>query len=367
MEDIEPIKVQFRKSALTSESAKLFDLPESAQDNDNLYSMGNWAPIYMPLLDRIGPRVIVEIGSEYGGNTRHLGRYCLARGIELHIVDTHPREDPEIHAKPLIHYHEARSVDFLPGFKGAQVYFIDGDHNYRTVRAELELIAGAYDGHGPLLLLLHDTGWPCGCVDTFYDPSTVDGELEPFSSNKGPLPWKDELDENGFGSGFVSYSNRIGGPANGVRPAIEDFVEARSGWSTAYFTPFYGLCLLWKEDSLSDDQRDYIRELVGALDRMGPILATLEWNRVLLYLQTQFMRVEWERQQAIFTESWSKQQETISDLMTKNKLLGEEWRKQQEIIADLIAENKRAGETWREQQDWILQLEKRLRDAGIEF
>jgi hypothetical protein len=319
--ETDPLKVPFQKDAMTPESAALFRLPSSAQDNSNLYSMVNWAPVYIPLLDAVRPQCIVEIGSEYGGNTGCLGRYCIDRGIRLHVVDTHPTIDPMFEQNHLICYHKARSVDFLKGFNGAEVYFIDGDHNYPTVSEELEQISNNHDGRRPLLLLMHDTGWPLGIVDCFYDPSTIQGDLPPLTSAGGPLPWRSAMDEHGFGKGSYSYPLRAGGEKNGVRAAIEEFVMKNKGWRTAYFTPFYGLCFLWKEDSLPSALSEYLGNLIATLERVEPVFATLEWNRILLYIQSQFMGMVSER----------------------------------------------AGKIWQEQQSWIEHLEGRLRSAGIRF
>jgi hypothetical protein len=93
------------------------------------------------------------------------------------------------------------------------------------------------------------------------------------------------------------------------------------GWRTAYFTPFYGLCFLWKEDSLPSALSEYLGNLIATLERVEPVFATLEWNRILLYIQSQFMGMVSER----------------------------------------------AGKIWQEQQSWIEHLEGRLRSAGIRF
>jgi hypothetical protein len=326
-------KVPFKKSSLTPEVQKLFNLPDTAQDGENLYSMANWAPIYLPLLDQIRPQKLVEIGSEYGGNTRHLGQYSIAHGIHLHIVDTHPTEDPELAKSSFVHYHRGRSLDFLRNFEGADVYFIDGDHNYQTLLQELDLISDLYTGSGPLAAFVHDTGWPYGIIDSFYDPSTIEGEMPVVSEALGPLPWKSTLDKFGFGQDSQSHSLKVGGEKNGLRAAVQDFIGARKGWQAAYSSPFFGMCFLWKDDTFSETLSDYMKELVAVLSRVEPILAILEWNRILLYIQTQFM--------------------------------GAEWRRQQDIIQSLYDENLHAGKVWKEQQVWIAHLEGKLRGAGI--
>ncbi len=329
---LESQEVPYSKSALTPESRGILGLPETAQDHANLSSMVNWAPLYLPLFEQMQPRTIVEIGAGEGDNTRCLAAHCINGGATLHVVDTRPVEDQELSATGHVHFHQQRSLDFLRGFREAEVYFIDGDHNYATLREEIELIAGSESAR---MLLVHDTGWPCGLVDSFHDPATVEGEVGSHTWEKGPLPWETSLHESGFAAGFVAWREQIGGKRNGLRPAIDDFLASHLDWSGSFHAPFYGLGLLWKKGSFSDELRTYIEELIRTLERVGPVLATLEWNRLLQHLQCQFA--------------------------------GRQWEYQQRVIRALAAENERAGRLWKKQQDWIQHLEGRLRENGIRF
>lgn len=295
--DSEIIEPPFSRAALTEVSAGLFRLPESAQDGENLYSMSNWAPIYLPLLEKISPKRIVEIGVELGGNTAVLEKFCIQYRVELHLVDTDLKAKTEGFEHDMLFYHQKKSIDFFADFRGAQVYFIDADHNYQSVFAELELIGRAHKKEDPLLVILHDTGWPCGFRDCFYDPSTAESPKDTISVVKGPVPWRSDLVEGGFGAALFGWKNREGGAKNGVRHAIEDFVGQRSGWSRMYFTPFYGICFLWLESSLSEDLQHDIRDWLVSLERAEPIFATLEWNRLLLYLKIQQGGRLWQKQQ----------------------------------------------------------------------
>jgi hypothetical protein len=289
--------IPYSPSALTPDTQALFRLPPTVQENINLDSMVNWAPIYIPLFDHLKPRAIVEIGVGGGDNTRQLVSYCESRGAVLYIVDTHLAVERELLQYPHVKCYEGRSVDFLKDFAGAEIYLIDGDHNYHTVSAELHLIEQAYRGDEPLLVLVHDTGWPWGIRDLFYNPATIDAPLPPVSSTKGPLPWKKELDRWGFWAGGAFYAEKEGGEKNGVRRAVEDFVADHTGWRRAYYTPFYGIGFLWKENSFSEEASRYMEQLIETLDRVEPIFATLEWNRVMLYIHGQWQGQIWLNQQ----------------------------------------------------------------------
>lgn len=329
------MKIPFQKTAMTLESSELFNLPQTAQDGDNLYSMVNWAPIYVPLLDSLRPNRIVEIGSENGDNTMVLGQYCISNSIELHVVDTYPIINNELAKSKLINYHNCRSIDFIKNFQGAEVYFIDGDHNYHTLSEELKLIEEADSNKMPLLLLIHDTGWPNGSRDSFYDLNTIEGEIPEHCDKNGPLPWKNYLDKRGFGAGLVSFALKEGGKNNGLRAAIKEFISLRKEWKYSFFSPFYGLCFLCKNYKLSLPFSKYFTKIIDAMETVEPIFATLEWNRLLLYIKTQ------------------------SD--------GIEWKYQQDIIRELLKENQQAGEIWQEQQKWIAHLEERCRSSKIRF
>jgi len=296
-DSLDTARFPFTRSALTPESQELFRIPPTAQENINLDSMVNWAPVYVPLFDRLKPRTIVEVGVGMGDNTRQLVSYCESRGAVLYIVDTHLRVEKELLQHRQVRFYEGRSVDFLKDFPGAQIYLIDGDHNYYTVSTELRLIEKAYTGEGPLLILVHDTGWPCGLRDSFYDPATIEAQLPPVSSTTGPLPWREGLDRWGFGAGEVYWAKAAGGEKNGVRRAVEDFVAEHAGWKRAYYTPFYGLCFLWKEDSFPEEASKYMKQMIETLDRVEPIFATLEWNRLMLYIHCRWQGAIWREQQ----------------------------------------------------------------------
>lgn len=292
-----PIYVQTEKSNLTALTKKLLPVPETAQEDLNLYSMVNFAPIYLPILECLSPATIVEIGSELGGNTELLGRYCINNDCPLYIVDTHPRIDAQLSQYPQIMYSQSRSVDFLEQHTGAELYFIDGDHNYQTVCKELELINDKYVT-GPLCLILHDTGWPCGYRDSYYDPATLDQKAHPHQAHWGPIPWSESLHENGFGyeNNFFSFAENESDHCNGVRAAIDQFLLTQSDWVCVHIPCLYGASVLWKSSSLSATQNLWFQQLKEKLDFTAPLLATLEWNRLLLLIQKGVSGQEWKIQ-----------------------------------------------------------------------
>ena len=51
-----------------------------------------WFRFIFPLLQLVAPRRIMEVGAEFGWNTRRILEYCRATGARLDIIDpvTHP-------------------------------------------------------------------------------------------------------------------------------------------------------------------------------------------------------------------------------------------------------------------------------------
>ena len=127
-------------------------------------------PIIEPILDRLEPKVVVEIGSDQGLNTRNLIHFCRRNGAELHVIDPLPKYEVDSWVAEYpegIVFHRALSLDVLESIESPDVVLIDGDHNWHTVFHELEALARSA-GDEPErfpLVMLHDVGWPYGRRD----------------------------------------------------------------------------------------------------------------------------------------------------------------------------------------------------------
>jgi predicted O-methyltransferase YrrM len=141
------------------------------------------------LMYGIFPRggVGAEIGVCRGVNAAVL--WMVARPKILHLVDTwEVNESTLINHPPAMHYgnweadvkqlfegiegvstHKANSIFFLQSLPDASLdwVYIDGDHNYATLKHELELAAkkvragGIIAGHD---LVVHESAWKSGVV-----------------------------------------------------------------------------------------------------------------------------------------------------------------------------------------------------------
>jgi hypothetical protein len=220
-----------------------------------LYSLAEFAPIILPLLRLASARHLVEIGAEAGSMTRALIAHTAACAGGLTTIEAMPTAELEAllaeapHARLMI----GGSLGVLPKLEAADAYLIDGDHNYYTVRNELALIEQTTRAAGrPLLVLLHDVGWPFGRRDGYYDPESIPaGFCHPHDWIKGAMPDRPDLAPGGFrGMGGFAMATTEGSAQNGVLTAIEDFLGAHgSAFRFANVPLIFGLGVLYAADA----------------------------------------------------------------------------------------------------------------------
>lgn len=208
-----------------------------------------WTRFIGPLVETVKPRLILEVGADFGWNTRHLLAYCRASGCRLDIVDPAPRAElAEVLAPygPEHTHHALKSVDAIPRLATPDLALIDGDHNWHTVKSELELLwaRAAETGAPPPVTLFHDVAWPYARRDMYYDPQTLSPEhVRPYAY-LGLRPGEPGLVEGGM-NGMLANALEEGGPRNGVLTAIEDFLAETSGARSFHVLPFFnGLGIL---------------------------------------------------------------------------------------------------------------------------
>jgi hypothetical protein len=192
-----------------------------------------WTLFSGPIVETVKPRHIVEIGAEFGWNTRNILEYCRRTGARADIIDpvALPSLQDVLSAYPEVHtYHECKSADVISKLATPDIIFLDGDHNWRTVFNELtQIYTQAREAKATLpILLAHDCAWPYARRDMYYDPDAfLPEERHPYAY-KGMLPGQSELTDQGLNGRFANALHE-GGPQNGVLTAIEDFIAS---WST---------------------------------------------------------------------------------------------------------------------------------------
>lgn len=228
-----------------------------------------WNDYTAPLIETLQPRRLLEIGAEFGWNTRHVLDYCRRTGSHLDVIDTVPLQSLRDTLAPYgateVALHVAKSVDTIAGLDPVDFVLLDGDHNWRTVYSELTLIYGAADRAGavPPVVIAHDCAWPYARRDMYYNPDDWrEVERHPYAY-RGIRPGEVGLVDRGLNTRFANALTE-GGPENGVLTAIEDFAASR-GHVALHVLPFHnGLGILVPEGRRSPELDTLIARFFGA-------------------------------------------------------------------------------------------------------
>jgi hypothetical protein len=253
---------------------------------------------------------MVEIGSDQGANTRKLLELSETWNGVVHVVDPDPKyEVQEWQALygPRLKFHRDLSLHALRRIPLADAYLIDGDHNWYTVYHELRLIrasairrkASAFP-----LVLLHDTGWPYGRRDLYYDPQTIPSAFRNPFKKAGMDPHREELVGSEGLNAHLNNAVRENGRRNGVLTAVEDFLkDARTSVSMFSAPAFHGLTVLISKAKLeaSPDIAAFLNEFQGSKLALQ-LLQDLESARIEAEIARQSERRRRERDVAAVEE-----------------------------------------------------------------
>lgn len=250
-----------------------------------IHSLSEFDQIIRTCLAIADPGVVVEVGGEEGTFTWELLKWAEGRGTSVICIDPapHPRLENLAEEEPKLNLIRQPSIAALDTLGRADVYLIDGDHNYYTVTRELQLIWRAADRSGSSpLVLLHDVGWPWARRDLYYDPEQIPAEhRHEHTWDHGVVVGDPGVVMGGFrGEHQFAVAVREGGPHNGVLTAIEDFLAGRPELRLTLIPSVFGLGVV------HDPQSDYAPALEDALAPFADsaFLRRLEDNRLALYL-----------------------------------------------------------------------------------
>lgn len=256
-----------------------------------IHSMSAFSDIIVDALTIAGARDIVEIGTETGGMSQILSTHAAESGGTLTCIDPSPRDSftawlAETKAAKHIALPSLQAFDALAAI---DAWVVDGDHNWFTVYHELVAIEAACRRDGkPLLVFLHDVGWPCARRDLYYAPDRIpDSYRQPHDFDGGMVPDFQGLIPNGGFRGMGSFAAALleGGPRNGVLTAIEDFLEDRLQAGTelgfAEIPGVFGLGVIFDLDA---EWSEAMAELLAPFHG-NALLQKLEANRLANYLR----------------------------------------------------------------------------------
>lgn len=256
-----------------------------------IHSMSAFSEIIVDALDIADARDVVEIGSETGGMSQILADYTAAKGGRVTCVDPEPRESftQWLTGTRSVDHIPLKSLDALETLHNVDAWVVDGDHNWYTVYHELLAIDAASQRDGrPLLVFMHDVGWPWARRDLYYAPKQIpEPYLHAHDYDGGVVPGHPALIRGGGFRGAGSFAPAVheGGPRNGVLTAIEDFLDHKLAGGTelafAEIPGVFGLGVLFDLDA---PWSEAMANLLAPF-HCNPLLAKLETNRLANYLR----------------------------------------------------------------------------------
>ena len=259
-------------------------------------SLAQMTELIRACLDAAGARSVTEVGAFAGDLTRVLVHWAEATGARVTAIDPSPQPDLLALADrhPELKLVRRTSLDALPEIELPDALVIDGDHNYYTVRRELELIGGRAPGAALPLLFFHDVRWPHGRRDDYFDPGQIPAaDRHPVVGATGGIYPGDPGVHPG-GLPYPRSATHEGGARNGVLTAVEDFVDASPGVRLAVVPAFFGFGVAWHTDAPWSAVMARILDPYDA----NPVLERLEANRVDHLARAYATRVEVWRLQA---------------------------------------------------------------------
>ena len=251
-----------------------------------LHSLSVFNELIFKCFDLCDVHRAVEIGMGEGEFTRELIRWSEKTASELHCVDPEPPEEilKLIAASKGVHIYPGTSLDRLCELPPADAYLLDGDHNYFTLRFELESsMRISYEGGRQPLLFVHDITSPWARRDLYFAPESLPKEaLHPhIPANDMILAGDVEFGRKGHLrlSGSMSAAKVEGGPANGVLTAVEDFLREHADFLSVQIPCVFGLAVIYPRKAI------YVNQLSHFLQpyHNNPLMRRLEENRMALY------------------------------------------------------------------------------------
>lgn len=253
-----------------------------------LHSLTVFAEVIGRLFDVTCPQTVIEVGVESGGAS---ATYLDHGASTVFCIEPAPTEHMR-HAlaeNPKLHLVEGFSPAILSDIPIGDVYVIDGDHNYATVRGELDwILANAPDA----VVILHDLLWPWGRRDLYYSAAALDpADVHPNTAD-GPTVWHDETTPAGFvGLGHFTAAVHPGGERNGVLTAVEDALAADTTGTheLALIPAVFGLGIIFP--TANEQQATKFRAALEPYHH-SQLLSAMENNRIALYTRVLAMQYD---------------------------------------------------------------------------
>ncbi|MGV8081447.1 MAG: hypothetical protein AB2L22_15490 [Syntrophales bacterium] len=241
-----------------------------------------WLDLVKPLLERTGARNLLQIGAYKGEHTRLLLEYCRTCEGFLTVVEPFvlPVLEEIMEGSVWGRLVAKKSHDAIPGIMDPMdAVLLNGDINYHAARMDLQDIAEMAEragGEFPLIVL-KSMSWPYARRDMYYDPESVPPEARHEYERMGMSPWSPGLEENAINAPFFN-ARQEGGPRNGVRTAVEDFIASSRVRLELFTLPInHGLGIIYRPDSPA---ADFIGRMLKPPPALEGLLETWEIARL---------------------------------------------------------------------------------------
>ena len=141
----------------TEASREIYGVHPPYQQGVFVHSMANFSSIFEKLLAGLSPRAYCEIGVEGQIMTQNIIAMARPDGAKIYGIDPTIESRPDYANYVLIREPSHVGLAEIPA---CDVYFVDGDHNYFTVKGELDRIKRipASRLNFPINFL-HNVGW----------------------------------------------------------------------------------------------------------------------------------------------------------------------------------------------------------------
>jgi hypothetical protein len=280
-----------------------------------LHSLSLFREVFEEIYAHRSISTVVEVGVETGQVS---GVYADLGASRVFCVDPFPSDDMRtaLAEDSRLQLVEKFSPEALGELPVADLYVLDGDHNYATVRGEVDwILANAPDA----VIVFHDLMWPCGRRDFYYQPTRLGEEDRRPDTEDGPTVWHDGITSAGFvGAGSFTVAREAGGERNGVLTAVEDALAAAGdpSWQLEIIPAIFGVGVLMRRNEQTAALLDAVRRYSGSR-----LLAAMENNRIALYtrvLQMQFEAAAYATEADRLAETIAAQRGEIEALVAKN-------------------------------------------------
>jgi len=324
-----------------------------------------WSAVIRPLFDIVTPKVIVEIGSANGSNTKNIILYALESGATVHVIDTvfqYDYQQLENDFPGVVKFYNEKSLTALPQIGSMDAILIDGDHNWYTVYNELLQIGNYAEQSGrPFpLALLHDVHWPYARRDLYYDVDNIPAEFRHPYKRMGIPQDSGELSEDAILNSHLCNAVHEGGPQNGVLTAVEHYISNTHFELQHVVIPaIYGLGVVYPKGLMSNAEfSNFIKEMqFTGLQRN--LLTSIENARVSDFLDSIKITRRKEHELEKFKHRVQTLQDKFSHQEQKERELQDRLSHQEQKERELQDRLSRQEQKERELQDQLSHQEQK--------